>query len=359
MKPAPHPLPTLRAIATRAGVSVATVSLALRDHASLPPRTRQRIQRLAARMGYQIDPKVAKLMAYLRQRRGVRTTSALGLMNMYAEATPWRRNPYLRRLHDAALQRAAQFGYELVDCWLTEPGMTPARMRDILVARGIEGLIFMGAPQWRAALDFDLSRFACAAIGYSLRLTLHRACQHQYQEMFTTLRHLHRLGYRRPGLMLTEDADQRTLHHWSAAFLSWQQTCRSEERVPLLREPRLDQPTFDRWFKRQWPDVVIAQSPSAPVICGWLEEAGAPVPAACGFADLDVDPTPESSCSGIRQNYEQVAAAAVDLVVAQIQRNEHGIPPHPKVVLMEGDWVDGGTTRAQTAQGVSSKGLSF
>jgi len=345
VNPAPPPPPTLRAIATRAGVSVATVSLALRDHASLPLRTRQRIQRLAARMGYQIDPKVAKLMAYLRQRRRVRTTSALGLVNMYAEATPWRRNPFLRRLHGAASQRAAQFGYELVDCWLTEPGMTPARMRDILLARGIEGLIFMGAPQWRAALDFDLSRFACAALGYSLRIPLHRACQHQYQEMFTLLGQLDRLGYRRPGLMLTDDADQRTRHHWSAAFLSWQQTRRTADRVPLLRAARLDQPTFRRWFDRQRPDVVIAQSPSASTICGWLADAGAPVPQACGFADLDVDPTPGDTSSGIRQNYEQVAAAAVDLVVAQILRNEHGIPAHPKVVLIEGEWVDGGTTR--------------
>lgn len=343
--PAP---PTLRAIAARAGLSVAAVSLALRQHASIPPRTRLRVQRLAAKMGYQIDPEVAKLMAYLRQRRRVRTTSALGLINLYGEASPWRRNPFLRRLHDAATQRAAQFGYQLVDCWLTEPGMTPARMRDILIARGIEGVILMGAPQWRAALDFDVSRFACAAVGYSLRLPLHRACQHQYQEMFTTLRHLERLGYRRPGLMLTEDADQRTLHHWSAAFLSWQQTRPRKQRVPILRASRLDAPMFQRWFTAHRPDVVIAQSPAAPVIRGWLEAAGAPVPAACGFADLDVDPTPGSSCSGIRQNYEQVAAAAVDLVVAQILRNEHGVPAFPKVVLIEGEWVDGDTTRAQT-----------
>jgi LacI family transcriptional regulator len=335
----------LRAIAARAGVSVATVSLALRDHASLPPRTRQRIQRLAARMGYQIDPKVAKLMAYLRQRRRVRTTSALGLLNLHADGAPWRSNPFLRRLRDAASQRAEQFGYELVDCWLTAAGMTPARMRDILLTRGIEGLVLMGAPQWRAALDFDLSCFACAALGYSLRLPLHRACQHQYQEMFMTLRHLDRLGYRRPGLMLTEDADQRTLHHWSAAFLSWQQSRRAADRVPFLCSARLDQPVFQRWFARHRPDVVIAQSPSATTLCGWLADAGSPAPRACGFADLDVDPG--EGCSGIRQNYEQVAAAAVDLVVAQILRNEHGIPAHPKVVLIEGEWVDGGTTRAQ------------
>jgi LacI family transcriptional regulator/LacI family fructose operon transcriptional repressor len=42
-----------------------------------------------------------------------------------------------------------------------------------------------------------------------------------------------------------------------------------------------------------------------------------------------------------------VAAAAVDLVVSQIQRRERGLPDQPKTVLIEGTWVDGVTTRSQ------------
>jgi len=353
VNPAPSPSPTLRTIAARAGVSVATVSLALRGAPGIPDRTRDRVRRHAARLGYQLDPQVTKLMAYLRQRRRVRTTSELGLIHFHPEAKPWRHNPFLHRLHTAAAQRAAQFGYRLADFWLAAPDMTPARMRDILLARGIDGLILMGAPQWSARLDFDLDRFACAALGYSLRVPLHRACQHQYQEMFTTLAQLERRGYRRPGLMLTEDADQRTLHHWSAAFLWWQQSRPAAGRLPILRAARLEPPVFRRWFERHRPDVVIAQSPSAATIGSWLADAGAPVPEACGLADLDVDPG--EACSGIRQNYEQVAAAAVDLVVAQILRNERGIPTHPKVVLIEGQWVDGGTTRPEPSPGAARR----
>jgi hypothetical protein len=69
------------------------------------------------------------------------------------------------------------------------------------------------------------------------------------------------------------------------------------------------------------------------------------VPRDCGFADLDINDQVDGDCSGIRQNYAQVAAAAIDLVVGQIQRNERGLPEFPKVVLVEGSWVDGTTTR--------------
>ena len=43
---------TIKDIARKAGVSHSTVSRALRDDVSIPPRTAQRIKRLAAKMGY-------------------------------------------------------------------------------------------------------------------------------------------------------------------------------------------------------------------------------------------------------------------------------------------------------------------
>jgi len=247
-------------------------------------------------------------------------------------------------VYDAAKLRAKQLGYHLEECWLAEPGMPPARMRDILIARGIEGVVLLAAPTAVEKLDFDFARFACAATGYSVRTRMHRACQHQYQEMFILLRRLEELGYRRPGLALPADSDQRTMHHWSAAFLFAQQHWAPARRLPILVTPKLTAEVFLPWFTRHRPDVVIIHSPPAPIVLGWLQTAGASVPQTCGLADLDIDPTKGLDCSGIRQNYEQVAAAAVDLVVGQIQRREQGLPQHPKVVLIEGEWVDGTTT---------------
>jgi LacI family transcriptional regulator len=343
-KPAAAARPSLKSIARQTGLSVAAVSLALRNRPGVSPRTCARVQRAATRLGYQQDPQVAKLMAYLRRGSPVTVRAALGLLTLFPDPNPWRKSYHLRSIHDAATLRAAQLGYQLEACWLAEPGMTAARMRDILIARGIEGVVLLGAPMWVERLDFDFSRFACAATGYSIRTKIHRACQHQYQEMFILLRRLEELGYRRPALALAEDSDQRTMHHWSAAFLAAQQAWAPARRLPILIAPKITADVFLPWFARHHPDVVVTQSPPSPIIRGWLQDAGVAVPQACGLADLDIDPETDLDCSGIRQNYEQVAAAAVDLVVSQIQRNERGLPDHPMVVMIEGQWVDGATT---------------
>ena len=347
MKTKPNSRPTLRQLAEKAGLSTAAVSMALRDHPSIPERTCARIKRLAAAAGYRPDPEIGKLMAYLRQRREVRTTAVLGLLTMFPEAQPWRDNPFLRRTVAGAGDRAQQLGYQLADFWLSEPGMTPDRLRRILHARGIEGVLILGTPTWVEKIDFDFTRFSCAVMGYSVRARMHRASPHQYKDFLLLMRHLSRLAYRRVGLILTEDSDSRTLQHYSSAFLRTQWALPADQQVPLCVRPSIDFEVFREWFLANEPDVVIAHAPRAPVYLEWLSRLGRAVPEQCGFASLDVDPALSFTCSGILQDNEKVAAAAVDLVVSQIQRRERGLPDQPKTVLIEGTWVDGVTTRSQ------------
>jgi len=47
--------------------------------------------------------------------------------------------------------------------------------------------------------------------------------------------------------------------------------------------------------------------------------------------------------SGLDQNWGLAGAAAVDSVVAQIHRNERGIPDIPKTLMVEGRWIEGET----------------
>ena len=52
----------MRAIAEKAGVSTMTVSLALRDHASIPESTRTLIKAIASELGYRPDPVLRAIM---------------------------------------------------------------------------------------------------------------------------------------------------------------------------------------------------------------------------------------------------------------------------------------------------------
>ena len=61
--------PTLRSMATEAGVSVTTVSLALRNSRSISVATRKRIQKLARDRGYASNALVSAVFSQIRLRK--------------------------------------------------------------------------------------------------------------------------------------------------------------------------------------------------------------------------------------------------------------------------------------------------
>ena len=63
--------------------------------------------------------------------------------------------------------------------------------------------------------------------------------------------------------------------------------------------------------------------------------------------DLDGDLPELPEVSGIDQNSRLVGAAAVDLLVAAIQRGQKGIPSHPVRTMVEGSWRKGESTRSR------------
>lgn len=301
--------PTLKAIATTAGLSIAGVSMALRNHPSIPLRTCRRVRSIAKRLGYRPDPEIARLMSYLRRHRIARTESTVGILMLFGDPHLLERNSYLRRLHHALRRRARELGYEADTFWLGAPDIPPRRLQSILRARGIRALVLIDGPVYIDRVPIDLSSFATVTIGYGIGLPLHRVCQHQYQEMFQLIQRLNALGYRRLGLVLDRHTDDRTQHHYWSAFTTAMSRVSPENRVPILLTTELRESEFASWVRTERPDVVIAQIPAAPVCLEWLGRIGCNVPRDVGFAGLDVDTSLEYACSGIIQNYEQVAAA--------------------------------------------------
>src|SRR5438045_673838 len=111
MKP-PRPV-RLQDIADRAGVSKATVSLALRNHASIPLATRERIQQFAREMDYRPNPLVSALMSFHRATHVGRPTHlTLAMIVNFPRSSDWK--TYLSDdLLASAEARAEQLGYHL------------------------------------------------------------------------------------------------------------------------------------------------------------------------------------------------------------------------------------------------------
>ena len=116
----------LKEIAAAAGVSVMTVSKALRDKPDLSAATKERIRKLAAEMGYLPDVSAQGLRS--------RTTRLLGLV--ISAST----NPVNARIVMAIEERAHELGYDVVIAHsLNRPEREEAVLRR-LIARRVDGL---------------------------------------------------------------------------------------------------------------------------------------------------------------------------------------------------------------------------
>src|SRR5262245_17392188 len=127
---------SMATVAARAGVHTTTVSLALRNHPSLPLDTRQRLQALAAEMGYERDPALNALVAYRRQSPPSKGNPPLAYVTNWESPWGWKEHPAHAAFFEGAQHKAAELGYQLEHFWLREEGRSHRQVSRVLSARG-------------------------------------------------------------------------------------------------------------------------------------------------------------------------------------------------------------------------------
>ncbi len=350
--PLPSSRPTVRSIAERAGVSSATVSLALRGHPRISPATRKRVLRVAQEIGYRPDPNVAKLMLHLRTRRPPGFQSMLAALTTVPEENE---QPYLHQVLSSARERADSLGYGLMVVRLDDASGPRRDIDRMLRARGVEGVLLLPMKTPRSFVDLlDWSKFSVVtATNGVLAPEFHRVVPHQFNNTLTVCEELTRRGYRRIGLVVNSRHDLTVGHGVSAAVV-WQNVLGGAERVmPLVFDA--DEPAeLKHWFEREHPDAIItAGATDAQTIA---RELGLRVPGPVGFATTNR--SSRSAFAGIEEHPEEVGAAAVRLLTSLIQHGEKGIPDVPTVTMVKGEWLDGRSVKVQpqNRRGRSHKG---
>lgn len=333
------PAPTVRSLARALGLSHTTVSDALRGKGRVDPATAARVQKAAREAGYRRNPLAAAVMSELRRSRGATFRGVLAAVDL-SEPDRAPHGVFHRELVAGGRARAVELGFKLEEFVVGVAGMTISRLDSILQSRGIHGVLLLPsfyAPDWSG---LDWSRYAAVYTDYVIeKPPLHCVCCNHYRSMVALLTRLHERGYRRPGLFLERGRDDRTQRRFSAAFRSFQESEAGIEPVPLLlteQEQRKDE--FVAWFRRFKPDVVVGHFTAA---IDWMEEIGAP---ATGFASLNVL-YKTRPCAGLDQQPRELGARAAELLIAQLQRNERGVPEWPTTTTIPARWVEGPTVR--------------
>lgn len=324
--------PTLNNIAQKLGISKMTVSRALRGGQHVEAGLRAKIVRMAETLGYRPDPEIAKLMQHMRRGRQVTSPRTLAFIWAERDEQEIAKSSWSQQLVLGAHRQARRLGFELEEFFLEGRGMTGRRLSGILEARGIPGFILSPLiSRSRGHVTMAWAKFSSVVIGLGYaRPALHRVHHHHYLGMMTALRRLKKQGHRRIGFYCGSTINERMFRAWSASFLAHHPLAEPGELLALRKAP--SKADFHAWLRQTKPEVVID---GGHIVRDWLAalpRAQRPLHVTLGWrADL-------ADVPGIDQQADVLGAAAIDLLVAQYQQNERGIPTAPKIVMTEGVW---------------------
>jgi DNA-binding LacI/PurR family transcriptional regulator len=337
----PQTRPTIRDIARNTGFHYSTVSLALRDHPRISDSTKQVIREAAKGLGYRPDAMLSALCAYRLMKRLPKEQSVIAWVTNHRTRSGWKMSACTRDYFEGASQRATERGYRLETFWLSEPGMTGARMSRILWTRGIQGVLLPPQEQL-GRIDLEWDNLSAVTFGYTLvHPRLHLVSNHEYRTMGTLFVELEQRYYQRVGLVNLREHDKRVDNNWLAAYLVEQTRLQPQHQIPPLVLEQWNPKIFLSWVEHYRPDAIVTRLPE---VHRSLRRAGYSVPEDVGIAYHTLD---EKSryLSGMKKNSFQIGVMAIDLLVDMLHRNERGIPVRPYLLMVEGSWVEGNTLR--------------
>jgi LacI family transcriptional regulator len=119
--------------------------------------------------------------------------------------------------------------------------------------------------------------------------------------------------------------------------------------IPVLQTDRVEERPLHAWLKQHRPDVIIVVHVHEILsdLMAILNKPGvARVPQQMGVAALS-QVLKGTGLSGVEENERLMGEWAVELLVERIVNRDFGIPDHPRIEMVEGQWVDGKSLRQQ------------
>ncbi|MDD5262957.1 MAG: LacI family DNA-binding transcriptional regulator [Methylacidiphilales bacterium] len=330
-------------VARAAGISKTCVGYALQNRPGVSKITRERVLRIAKRLGYAPDARMTVLMESVR---GAKSKELLPIawLNTTIEKDAWQKYKFHTPLIEGARERALELGYRIEEIWTRERGMTMQRISQILWQRGIEGVI-VTHPAKHLRLKWDHQ--ACVSLGGNLLAPrLHQVIGDMNFNLLLALKVLRRHGYRRIGICLPEQViwfAHREIRSIAYHFVA---TAAKSDRVPPLfykgenEADLLDsEKQVQAWVFRHRPDVVVGTSSR---LRNWVKATGARVPEDVGIVHLAVDDD-LPDWAGIHSNRREMGATAAEWVISLVQNHRFGVPKIGLNMLVRGSWQPGWT----------------
>lgn len=333
---------TIKQVAEVAKVHYSTVSKALRGNGRIPAETRDRIQQIAERIGYQKDPVMLALAAQRSQCSGLHREPRMVFVTNRWSPEELDTYAFMRQFADGVRHQAELMGYACDMLLVDEAKPEQAEIDDQLDPLQTDGLI-VGAfdPQLRR-LDLDWSRYAVVKIDSAFMLPgVTVIANDQMQIARTAFHNAHRLGYHRIGMTVGVSEEETTHDLYSAGCYLAQEEL-GIPGIPILYcQEHFDYATNARlvadWVRAQRLDIVLSSWGS---VLDLLRIGGLRVPEEIACVCLCLN-EPHPQLAGVIQHHFVVGQKAAEALALLIMRRKRGLTTPSAATYVPGSWQDG------------------
>lgn len=314
--------PSLRQLADQLHLSVATVSMALRQDPRIRPETAQRVKVLAERVGYHSDPVVSEGLS--RIRKGV----------FYRETLAWcfdedPKNLYwLKTLFQSTEDYGRRMGYKLEYCFFANgETRTLKRMAEIWKARGIRGVLLGPFRHTRANLPFPWQDFVWVSIdGAVTQPAIHQVGRDYERDIAHGLGLLTQRGCSRPGFVVEDQQVKAFREPLLRAALAFYHRSPNPPPEPYVETSTPHPRHFAGWLKQNRPDCIVVSRAMAPAFISLAPD----LPMVILSEYLPCRPLEIS----FGANYETMGQSAVNFMHRMLATRQIGIPECEQSVLI-------------------------
>jgi LacI family transcriptional regulator len=330
--PSPASRVGIRDIARNLGVSLMTVSLALRNSPRVSAATKDRVVVAAEKLGYRPDPEVSRLMARLVQKKVPKGAATIALADI-SDRPPGYGGRYFTQILSGAQKRAEDLGFRVMKASLGEMGCGLPRLLDILYNRGVTGIVLL-PPMRPLVLSGELgwSNFAVVSTTYAITPHfVHRVVPHEFLNMCLLLKRLEKAGFNRIGALFERDFDERNLHQFSAAMSL---LGRADWVLRVESRNSLNAAEITKWIDTRRPEFI------ATPFAEYLQPLLVRIPAEIRpkIYSLGVPVLPD--VPHLDQRTYDIGVNAINQLVSMIHHSEFGLSDSPATTMLRGYFRD-------------------
>ncbi len=330
----------MKDIAAEAGVHQTTVSLALRNHPSLPPQTRERIQKLAEKMGYRPDPALSALIAYRQTTKQTPTDQVIAFVVNCAHEKEFNESHVHSQLLEGARARAAKLGFKVDLFWYVRDYKGGRALNHVLKSRGIQGVILAAFGNHDLGIEMEWEFYSVVKINIlPQELAFDTILSNQMFAVRLAMSKLRDEGLRRIGLAVADHDEVHNRNMYSAGYLVGQRHLDEHDRVPPLLFQR--KPTKElhaeviEWGRKHKLEAILSNwnsfdRPAMHLTANDNQH--------CRFVPLDADERTRNY-GGVYQNHPVIGERAIDMVVGQIKTFRRDQEESTSLNMVHPTWI--------------------